>query len=359
MNTVTHHISRYRHRLVPVLFSSFLLLLAVAEAVIRYLRIQIGTAELHPDVTINWYPLAEAVLSGTSLYVQGATDNKPPLFEFLNLIVALTGNYVAVFLLLVGLTNGLVAILLWRLFARSHHSTVGAFAACIFIMTVPLVKGHNINVRSFAILGILLAFTYNRAILRGGSVAGAALFSQYAFIIAPVVVLDGIRSISRQQISQWIFWFSVSVLGVGISSFSLVYFLWGWESLVGSLYWSIGVAERYFTVYGPSLWVTTETWATYTLQNVTRLLPILLAATLGIIFTLHTFNQYRNNETPSQKYQRQTQIQMRALGLTVLFGIFLFIRPLPTYWMYPLPWIAALAAVGVTGSIDRLLLLLE
>lgn len=353
-NAVNRHIGQYQHRLVPALFASFLLHFAVAETAVRYLQIQVGVAELHPDVTVAWYPLAESVLAGTPLYVQGATDNKPPLFEFLNIAVAWTGEYVAVFLLLVGLANGLTAILLWRLFARQHHGLVGAFAACLFVTSIPLVNGHVINVRSFAVLGILSALTCNRAALRGGLVACAALFSQYAFIIAPVVVHDGIQPLSRRRTYRWMLRFSVSAIGVGVCSFGLVYLLWGWESLLASLYWSVGVAVRYFTVYGPSLWIATETWATYTLRVVTRLLPLLLAATLGAIFTLHTLYQYRNGEIPTRQRQRQGRIQMQALGLTVLFGSLLFVRPLPTYWMYSLPWLAALAAVGLTGSIDRL-----
>lgn len=347
--TLAHYVSRDQYRLPSVLFATILLLTAVTETAARYLQVQFSAVEIHPDARVVWRPLAEAVLRGNPLYVREAVDNKPPLFEFLNIAVAGTGEYVAVFLLLVGLANGFTAILLWQLLTHHHHNLLGALAACIFLIAAPLVKGHAINVRSFAILGMLLALSCDRAVLRGGLVACATLFSQYSIIIAPVLIYDGFKSSlthSRRRGYQWMIWFSISAIGVGVGSFGLLYVLWGSESLIAGLYQSFGVAGRYFTVYGPSLWVNTDVWATYTLRAITPLLPILFVATLGAIITIRILYLNYNSKTQIQ----QTQIEIQALGLALLFGSLIFVRPLPTYWMYSLPWIAALAAVGI----DRL-----
>jgi len=78
----------------------------------RLARRSTGAVSLHPDVRLVWYELAHAVASGTPLYTGVAVDNKPPLFELLNVGAYLTGEYVLTLVLLVGLANGLGAVFL-------------------------------------------------------------------------------------------------------------------------------------------------------------------------------------------------------------------------------------------------------
>ncbi|WP_227377285.1 hypothetical protein [Haladaptatus halobius] len=96
-----------------------LLGIGCSEALVRYLRILTAQTSPHPDMTTMWRPVAEAVLAGAPPYLTAPVDNKPPLFEYLNLAVAATNRYLVVFLLLVGLANGAVAYLLWRTHAES------------------------------------------------------------------------------------------------------------------------------------------------------------------------------------------------------------------------------------------------
>ena len=75
-------------------------MICVLQSLIKYVRYRSGNVALISDVTNIWKPLAFEVLSGTKLYagLETATwDNKPPLFEFLNIVIGMTGSYELVF----------------------------------------------------------------------------------------------------------------------------------------------------------------------------------------------------------------------------------------------------------------------
>ncbi|SFG91668.1 hypothetical protein SAMN04488063_3288 [Halopelagius inordinatus] len=319
----------------------------LTQASVRYFRLLVGSVDPHPDAALVWRPVAKAVLDGAPLYVEPATDNKPPLFEFLNVLLATTDAYQFAFLSCVALANGLSAVLLYRLFARSSMRTTGAVAAGAFLLALPLVKGHAINVRSFAVCAFFVALTLRRPGLRGAAAAASILFSQYLVFGVPVVVWYGLhRRQQRRSVRTWFVRFAVAGGSLVLVTYGAVLVLWGVPSFVGSVYWSTGLAQNYFTAYGPSVWVGVRAWRVYTLELVTRLSPLLLLSAGGAAAVL------ARCVPPSKRDGERRALQRLVLGSACLFGAFLFVRPYDTYWLYSLPWVAALAAFGLRTAAD-------
>jgi hypothetical protein len=318
--------------------------IGVFEALVRFLRITLGGASPHTDVTTTWRPFATATLSGTPLYLADVADNKPPLFEYLNLVVGLTDNYLLVFLVVVGLVNGGIGYLLWRTHAERGHHTVGLGVGLVFILAVPLVSGHAVNVRTFMLAGVLLALRYRSAAASGVAIAGAGLMSQYAVFALPGIVFARLRRLPRTRWPRWLSRFSL-VAGITVSLCYLsVYLLWGESSLLASVRWSVSSAERYVFDWTPSLWKGTKTWVQLHTRTMGRIAVLLAFGALGIIHTIRG----------SSLDDRRQRLNERAILLVGLFGLPLFVRPFQTYWMYPLPWLATLSTTGFLAVGQRL-----
>lgn len=316
------------------------ILLGVAETFVRYLNIVDGTQKSHIDVRCCWRPLAEAVLAGHPIYVRPAVDNKPPLFEMLNVAVAATGEYLLVFLLLVGLANAAGGLLLWRIGARRGAPRVGLIAGFLFLATVPIAGGIVVNVRSFAVAGVLLSLSATHPAARGGALAAAALFSQHAVFAAPALAYDRVRELDRGAAVRWLAVFALAGLGVLAASFGAVYAVWGWPSLRGALYWSFGAATKYTTNPSvPSLIGETDRWI-IALYNVgSRLFHLIVPAALVAAGALVE----RDGERPLDPAQSLVPTAtLLALSMTAP----LFVRAYRAYWLYSLPFLALLASVA-------------
>lgn len=326
-------------------FGICLLVFTVGQASVRYFRILTGAADLHPDARLVWRPLARAVRDGATLYVPPATDNKPPLFEFLNVAVGLTDAYTFTFLLLVALANGVSAVLLYRLFVRHGMWRAGVLAATGFVLVVPVVAGHAINVRSFAVCAFLCALSVRSAELGGTATAVAALFSQYLVLGALVAYWwRGHVRTDERVTSRWLLRFVAAAVATCAVAYGAVLAAWGWPAFVGSLHWSIGSAGRYFTAYGPSVWVGQRAWLIYMADRVRWLWPFLLLVLVGGVAVLagRVPGPTRTNASSATM-----EFQRMLVGAGTLFGSLLFVRPYETYWLYALPWFAGLAALGL------------
>ncbi|MFB6186171.1 MAG: hypothetical protein ABEI86_04795, partial [Halobacteriaceae archaeon] len=69
--------------------------IAFVQVAFRYAQVAVvGRAAMSNDVTERWLVVVQAVLhDGVPLYVPPAVDNKPPLFQYLNLLAGASGNY--------------------------------------------------------------------------------------------------------------------------------------------------------------------------------------------------------------------------------------------------------------------------
>ncbi|WP_233274781.1 hypothetical protein [Haladaptatus cibarius] len=315
-------------------------LLGVLETMNRYMRIQAGAQQPHVDVRCCWRPLAEAVLAGKPIYVRPAVDNKPPLFELLNIAVAATGQYLLVFFVLVGFANAAIAILLWRICAQRDASRVGMVAGLLFLTSVPAAGGTVVNVRSFAIAGILLSLSVHHPVARGATIAAAGLFSQHAVFAIPALAYDRLRKLDRDSGIRWLASFSIAGIGVVAVTFALVYAVWGQASFNGAIYWSFGAAEKYTTnPVVPSLIGDTSRWMNALYREALKHLVLIVPATIVAQLALST----RDAERPALSTNAPIlTTALLALSMTAP----LFVRAYRAYWLYPLPFLALLASVG-------------
>jgi hypothetical protein len=222
---------------------------------------------------------------------------------------------------------------------------IGALAAAGFVVAVPLVSGHAINVRSFAVCAFLFALSVRRAELCGTATAIGILFSQYLVLGIPIVWWWALRAQTQRRLQwRWVLRYVAAGIGVALVSYGSVLVIWGWPSFLGSLYWSIGVAEQYFTAYGPSVWIGQRAWTIYTVRLVSQLWPLLVLAVVGGV----AVGTGRVPSTvPFHTDRSQGALFRLSSGSAVLFGGLLLVRPYDTYWMYSLPWLAVLAATGI------------
>jgi len=316
------------------------LFIGLLQTMVQFLRVRNEIIKPHIDVRCCWRPLSRAVLSGQPLYVRPAVDNKPPLFELLNLAVAATGQYFFVFFLLVGLANAAAAIFVWRVCDQHGAPRAGLVAGLLFLSTVPVAGGISINVRSFAIAGIVLALTLRHPVARGAAVAAAGMFSQHAVFAIPVLAYLGLRERGARSGVRWFVSFALAGLCVVASSFAVVYAIWGVESLQGALYWTFGAAESYTTDPAvPSLIGNTDWWVAslvdYGMGHLVVLVPA--AVVLGLVAL---------EDGPRGLLQSTDVPVVTAALLAASMALPLLVRAFPVYWLYPMPYLAMLASVG-------------
>jgi len=294
----------------------------------RYLEITIGTRNPIVDASEVWVPLASRVLSGAPLYVRPAVDNKPPLWQFVNIGWEITGHYYAAALLTIGLFNAAAAWLIYRLLSDSGREGQGAVAGLLFLSVLPMLHGTHVNVRSLAVVFLLLAFRYKSAVFQGVMVACAALISQYGVLVLPALLLDWFESDTET-------YSSISRITVGgfatvAAVFGAVGVIWGPIPMENAVYWSFGIAGEYAAESQASPFVNPYLWAQYVSDELIGLVHFYIPAGIGLALV----------STPLSKSNSQRPIALAA----VLLSLPLLLRGYGYYWIYPAPFLSILAA---------------
>lgn len=322
------------------LVAAGLLALALFQAAEQYLRAVIGRNDLWADAANVWLPLAEHVAAGNPLYVGAAVDNKPPLFQYLNLAVYETGEYVLVFYLLVGLANGLAAWLLYQWVSDFARRETAAIAAVLFLAALPVVNGTIINVRSFALVFVLLAVRARPAAAQGAFIAVAGLFSQYAVFGIPVLLYQryaadalGWRSFAR-------------FCGAGLVVVALAFaplLWWGVDSLVGGVEWSFFAVKDHLTqndVLNP--WLSPVDWV-----------GKIAAVSVPLVYLLVPAALYAGRVVLGRTGGRRRAVDVALVAFVGVYGLSFAVKSLRYYWMLLLPFLAALAALEVESLYRR------
>lgn len=322
-----------------------LLGIGVLQTLTRYIRIQFGGADWEPNFANVWRPLAAELYSGKSLYLEGIADNKPPLFELLNFALGALPNHGLVFLLATGLANGVVALLLWRLLTKQYDNWYGLIAVGMWFLTLPYVNGTHINVRSFALVGLLLSLHVRGPIYRGISISIAGLFSQYAVLFIPVLAWDSIRNMGYTNRMKWLFSFGASGIAALFTAFAVVGVIFGFRASLAGLYWSYGIPtgvamsgfatapESYLT----EPWISTNIlqWGGFILHYVGLLLPIILLSLLQIRRLV---------------IERIWNVYMWG-GVVMLLP--LLVRSYAAYWVLALPFLISLGTVELRTRLSN------
>lgn len=329
--TISTHLSK------SDLVAPFLVFLSLLQTFIRYIHVQLGATSLFYDADVVWQPLAQQVLNGGTLYIT-ASDNKPPLFQYLNIAAEATGEYVAVFYLFVGLANGVAAVLLYAWLAKTFSRRQAALAAFLFVASLPLVDGTFINVRSFALLGLLGALLLTNPFARGLAFATAGMFSQYILLGLPVVALLAIRAHQRTRDRvMWGAWFLAGCALVSLVSYGSVALLWGPEAFFAAVDKSI-LRAHYFVTTRPTnnLFREPLAWGGSMARSTTRIVFVVIPALLGGL-------QYRRySTTPAQR-----QTLRIAGGFSLAYATAFLVKASAYYWILLLPFLSTLAAVAI------------
>lgn len=311
------------------------LLLGFLQGLFRFFQVTQGPKTLFSDAKGVWLPLARQLATGATLYTGSAVDNKPPLFEFLNLGIYLTGHYVLVWAILIGVANAISALLLWRLLAMHGRERAGLVAALVLMGVLPFVGGLHVNVRCLALPLVLVALISRRATVSGIALALAGLFSQYAVLAIPVVLVSAlVRSRTRRDALTWTVQFCALGLATAAVWFGAVAIVYGPTAMVNGMAWSVGLKDSYLTMtqkhspfHTPVLYV----------ADFVRLfvyLPyVFVPAAIGFGRALEDVRS------------RRWSLQLILASTAFLLGLSLLIRSFWTYWQLPIAFVVALAAL--------------
>ena len=328
----------------PRSFSFVLLLFSVVGGIpvlVHYVAAGPLGMGLAYDAGQVWFPIARQLSEGKILYVTTRPDNKTPLFHALNYAVYQTGHYALVFLLFVGVANTAAACLLWTWLERNGMSRAGVLAGFLFVAAVPFVNGDIINVRSFALVFLLLAVLERAPIRRGVWTALGVLFSQFVVFAIPILLYDGLRAAADRR--RWTALFVTTGLGVGAMCFAALLVIWGPTAFVRGIDMTfLSIAEYAVTHqdnYNPFLHP--FRWLKHLVLVGTDLLFLLLPAGLAVLQAVAMDRDYG-----------WEPFVMAAL-LSGSFLLTLLIKSLPYYWLLPTAFLAIVAAVGAVRWMDR------
>lgn len=321
---------------------------ALLQVLVSYLQASIGRTQLVHDVTKAWRPLMDAVLhDDVPLYTQQAVDNKPPLFQYLNLTAGLSGEYILAFYAIIGICNAAAAILLYR-WVRSGIDPrfpsgrgVGVLAAILFLGSLPLIGGTHINARSPMFLGVLAAVQFRAGWMRGAAIAGAALCSQYAILGAPVLAYDGIRQRAGSNRCRWVTRFTLGGVGMVAIAFLPLFLIWGWPSVAG------GVIDGLFSQYRPvtsqpaaNVLVDPYGWGRALLSKLDTIWFLLIPAGIGLA-------QYG-----VQSWTNDRRWYSLPVALLAVYLLPLAVKSLGYYFLHMAPFAAAIGGVGVARLVQ-------
>lgn len=313
----------------------FLLALSFAGVSHRYFRLSYGWERLSYDVRKVWGPAAQKVLNGSDLYAD-VWDNKPPIWEFINILVELSGMYLPVFLILIALANFVTAVLLYQLLATKGQPRLGLFAAILYLSTIPVMHGTVVNPRQFANIGILLALVAPGAVISGLSIAAAGLITQYSALVIPVILWRRYLS-SRTIWDLWYLKFFASGLALVAISFLLVAGIWGFDAMVAGLRYSFLSLSNHASNHSTSIWDRQILWIRGLTRNLRWLAAVFALALIGAI----------------RAFRSDSRLHRHSIYILILLSPQFLVRTGNSYFIAFLPFLSILAASGASQILSE------
>ena len=317
-----------------LLFVVGIFLFSVFDMVHRYILYLMGFFDRLPDVVEVYSPMAHGVLAGGDLYIVH-WDNRPPMFQFLNIGAAATGEYTLAFYLAIGVANAVTAVLIWKLTSRHYVRSVAIVAGILYMFALPVVEGRMIDARLFSNVFILCGFLLSSPAYSGISIAIAGLFHQYAVFSIPIVVFYHNNNGIKNSVS-WVIKFCVAGLATVGISYGIVGAIWGIDSLSHAIRYTFFGSARYVGVHSdrilsivgdPLVWFGNEwqVWRNHSLYY------LFSGVAVWSWYKKDSFNR---------------TVPVFATGL-VLLSLPRLLRNIPRYNILPLPFETILAAVGI------------
>jgi len=345
-----------RNTVISFVSSLLFLGIGIGLGVARYLKVTIGDDKFYVDAVEVWMPVVRALNQGTPLYLNGAADNKPPLFMLLTAAVGETGAFYLVFTLLVGVANGIAAILLARGLRIRGCLRLGIVAALLFLSALPMIRGTIINVRSFALVPLLFALNTNNGFLRGVGVGGAGLCIQYAVFTIPFVAAERLIRLPRNRL-RWVGWYLGGGAAIVAAMFGLLGLIYGVESMLAGIHWGYGIdlgvgatatphggnpPEQY--IYRLEILDDPVVWGGYIFYAVIRITHVFVPAMFGTGYVaVRVFSSDK-----SWTEDGADGFGLLSVSIVVVLLPTLLINSQYYYWVLLVPFFATLAAIGLT-----------
>lgn len=164
--------------------------------IVNYCQVRLAGESLADDLTHRWKPVMESVLFNDATIYVDAVDNKPPVFELLNLAAGATGHYILAWYIIITTSTFVTVYILFEWTATEFGSTdyaagLAIVAAVLYIAGLTPAGGTGINARTPMLLGVVLAVWTDRPVISGVALAIAALCSQYAALGGPILHTGG------------------------------------------------------------------------------------------------------------------------------------------------------------------------
>ena len=318
-----------------------ILIFSFIDMIHRFLLFTMGYRSRRDDVTQVYFPMARGVLGGGDLYIV-QWDNRPPLFQFLNIGVGATGEYMLVFYLLLAVANTVTAYLIYRLTSKHYLENVGLLAAILYIFALPIAGGVVIGARPFANILLLASLIVTSPMTIGLFLAAAALFHQYAILATPAVLLYHHIFNTKNIDVMWLGRFTVAGLITVSLSYAFVAVIWGSDSLIAGIRYTVLGAGEYVTqerphsiISNPVIWLGNE-WETVRTQS------------LYYIFSgVAIYAWYRRRSGRNPKHDDVDYSVPVFVVAVVALSLPRLIRNAQLYRLLPLPFVMILSAVGL------------
>ncbi|MDB9252635.1 hypothetical protein [Halorubrum ezzemoulense] len=300
-------------------------------------RLDLHVPDLFYDAREVWYPLAKSLSKGGMLYVE-YSDNKPPLFEYLNYLVYSTGHYILVFHLLIALANTVAAMLLYTYVERNGYSLAGITAGFLWLLTLPPTHGTIINVRSFASIGLLGALLLRSPTYVGISMGLAGLFSQFIVFAIPSIIAREFLTKDNISAIKYILTVGLASLVTVAVCYASLAIPYGLASIPAAIQDTIISSNSYvswerFSILDP-------TWPFRIRGVLSQVLFVIIPAIMYLVLKFR--RGFSTDQILSWSHDREIVL------LLALFLSTLLIKSLLYYWIFPLLFISALAGKAVS-----------
>lgn len=325
----------------PQLVLGVIILVGVGTALLEYALAVVSGTPLSGNAADVWQPFAETVLGGGEPYVD-QWDNKPPLFQLVNVAAAATGAYRLAFMLFIGVANATTAALLYRWCRQSGVEKAGVLAAFAYLAGVYLFGGATeINPRQFAVPLLVAAFLTRNSIARGVLIAGAGLFTQYAVFVLPVVLYEEwLRGwLTARRVAA----FAASGLATVAAAYGAIALIWQPDTAVTAVQYTFFASSEYVGGYssrGDTFWSNPTRWTYYTAIHGVRLLPFSLFGVAAGFWAVGD----RSEEALLVKV---------ALAAAIFAVLPSMIRPVEWYYLPAVPFLAVAGALGIVAYVRQ------
>lgn len=357
-----YRLRRYRDRLPRPAFVAVLALLAAVGAGVRYVRKTVGSEFVVHDIETVWRPLAFAVFDGADLYAD-VWDNKPPLWEFLNLgIAALPGEYVPVSLVVMAVANTAAAVLIYILCIDETGvgERVARLAPVVFLAVLPVIHGYQINPRQVANIALLGALIATDPVVVGIAVASAGLLTQFSVLVLPVVCWRRWRRHGplREDL-RWYATMAGAGLALAVAAYALVGLVWGFDALVAGVRSSLLPLSEYAARKADeSLWNRPVWWLMMIGRDARALSLFVMLTVAGALASVappvrRSAGDDASVRADGASRDRGRSLYRQLLALVALVAVQSLIRPSSgIYYVAYAPFMAIIAAFGALRIAD-------